>query len=147
MTIKIEAEFDIDKLKAQIEATKKIEDGEEYFEQLTEIQRVKKQLGEVEDLLKSVETEAKGLINAKAKSLYGDNWQVIKGEKFKISRSKTGELYLINGTPNPKFVKVKKSVVADLVDEYVTENSKLPKGIEVNDKRGESIRITISEDS
>src|SRR5690606_11937887 len=99
MTIKIEAEFDIDKLKAQIEATKKIEDGEEYFEQLTEIQRVKKQLGEVEDLLKSVETEAKGLINAKAKSLYGDNWQVIKGEKFKISRSKTGELYLINGTP------------------------------------------------
>lgn len=146
MSIKIEAEFDIDKLKAQIEATQKIKDGEEYFEQLTEIQRVKKQLGEVEDLLKSVETEAKGLINAKAKSLYGDNWQVIKGEKFKISRSKTGELYLINGTPNPKFVKVKKSVVADLVDEYVTENSKLPKGIEVNDKRGESIRITISED-
>lgn len=143
--IKFEAEFDLDKLKTEIEATKAIKDGEAYFDQLAEIQRVKKYLAELEDQLKSIEAEAKGLINNKAKALYGDNWQVIKGEHFKIMRSYTGDLYLINGTPSPKFVKVRKSVDSKVVDAYVAEHAKLPKGIELNDQRGESIRITVDE--
>lgn len=145
--VKIEAKFDIDNIREQIEASKDIKGDEAYFEQLVEIQRVKNQLGDIADLIKSIESEAKGLINNKAKALYGDNWQVIKGERFKILRSKTGDVYLINGEPNSKFVKVKKSIDTKIVDSYVTEKGKLPKGIEINDQRGESIRITIDEDN
>lgn len=141
--MKIEAEFDLDKLRKQIEAAKDIKGDEPFFEQLAQVQAVKRQLAEVEDLLMSIELEAKGLINNKAKALYGDNWQVIKGENFKIMRSKTGDMYVLAGKANPKFVKVKQSVDSKAVDEYVAAHSKLPTGIEINDHRGETIRITL----
>lgn len=143
----IHAEFDLDTLRQQVESSKTIKGDEPYFEQLIAVQSVKAQLSALEDELKSIEADAKGFINTKAKALYGDNWQVIKGERFKITRSKTGEMYLINGSPSSKFVKVKKSVDSKAVEEYMSDKGKLPKGVEVNDQRGEQIRITINDHS
>ena len=147
--IKLEATFDLDAIKAEIESSKKITGDEAYFEQLSKIQATKKVLGDIEDQLKSIEAEAKGFINSKAKALYGDNWTVIDGANFKISRSKTGDVYIINGSPASQFIKTKVSVDTKAVDKYITENKKLPKYIEVNDQRGESIKITVksNEDS
>jgi hypothetical protein len=141
--MKIEAEINLDWLREQIEKATELTGDEEFFEQLSAVEVVKKQLKDVEDQIKTVEAEAKGMINARAKALYGNDWQVISGKHVKITRSKTGDVYTINGTPSAKFVKVKKSVDSKLVDEYVVKNSKLPKGIEINDKRGESLRITV----
>lgn len=141
--ININAKIDLKKLKSQIEKSTKIEDGEKFFESLTEVYRIKAEIGAVLDQIISIETEAKGLINSKAKALYGNEWQAISGEKFKITRSRTGEVYTITGQAPPRFVKVKKTVDSKAVDNYVAEKGKLPTGIEINDQRGESIRVTL----
>ena len=145
--MKLELEVDVDKLREQIESATKIDDAESFFEEITKIEKAKKEIKDLSDQIYSMEQDVKGLINTKAKALYGGDWQVIKGERFKITRSKTGDVYLVNGTPSAKFTKVKVSVDSKTVDDYVTEHDKLPKGIEINDQRGESLRITIKEES
>lgn len=141
--MEISLNIDLDQLRTDIESATKITDDEKFFEQLSEVEVVKKQLKDAADLLYSIEQDVKGLINTKAKALFGPDWQAIKGERFKITRSKTGDMYLVNGKPNPKFTKVKVSVDSKAVEEFLVSNDKLPAGIEVNDKRGESLRITI----
>jgi hypothetical protein len=142
--ILINAEIDVKALRDQLESATKIEDGEAFFETLAAVYKAKAEMDAAYDLLKSIETEAKGLINTKAKALYGNEWQAIKGERFKITRSRTGDVYAITGAPQKKFLKVKTSVDSKLVDAYVTTKGKLPAGIEINDQRGESIRVTIN---
>ena len=82
----INAEFDIEELRTSIENVKKIENAEDFFKQLGEVQRVKTELAAVADQLKTIEAEAKGLINSKAKALFGDEWVAVKGHGFKITR-------------------------------------------------------------
>jgi hypothetical protein len=135
--------IDIEKIKATIENSAKLEDDKQFFTDLTAITQFKTIIKDSLEELESFESEVKGLINTKAKALYGESWQVIAGEHFKITRSKSGELYLINGKPNTKFTKVKISVDSKEVDNFVAEHGKLPAGIEINDKRGESLRITV----
>ena len=141
--ININASIDLKALREQIEKSTKIEDGEKFFETLAAVYAVKAQIAALEDQITSIETEAKGLINTKAKALYGNEWQAISGEKFKITRSRTGEVYTIVGNAPPRFIKIKKTVDSKAVDNYVAEKGKLPTGIEINDQRGESIRVTI----
>lgn len=143
--IKIEAEIDVKALKERLEKATKIEDGEQFFETLSQVYKAKAELDAAYDLIKSIETDAKGLINAKAKALYGDSWTAIKGERFKITRSKTGDVYAIVGKPQKKFLKVKVSADSKAVDAFVELKGKLPAGIEINDQRGESIRVTIND--
>lgn len=142
--ITIQAEFDLEALRKSIANVKDIEHAEKFFEQLTEITKAKQQLAEIEDRLKTVEAEAKGLINAKAKALYGNDWKAIKGHGFKISRRETGDLFLINGKPKKEFIKIKESVDSTVVKAHLIKNDgKLPKGIEYNPDRGESITIRV----
>ena len=145
-TIIINAEFDLEQLKADIEASKDLEDDQSFFEQLALIQKTKTQLGDLNDALKSIEVEAKGLINARAKALYGDDWSAIKGDRFKITRSGSGAVYLINGRPGTKFVKTTQSIITEAVKEHIATTGKLPAGIEPNGERGETIRITVNSD-
>lgn len=143
MKKEIKAEFDLDKFRQEIEASKQIKGDENYFSQLAKIEEVKAQIKRLQDELISIEVQAKGLIDAKAKALVGDNWQVIAGEGFKITRSPTGSVYDIVGSPSPKFVIVKKAVDTKVVDEYIAKRAKLPKGIAVNEERNYSIRINL----
>lgn len=143
-TININASFDLQELRDSIQSVDRVEDAEAFFEQLTRISKAKAELAALSDALASVEQEAKGLINAKAKALYGEDWQTVKGHGFKITRSRTGAVYDITGKPQAKFVKVKKSVDSKAVEEFIVRNDgKLPAGIDYNPKRGESIRITV----
>jgi len=140
----IKGEFDLEALKTSIENVTDIEQAEAFFEQLTEVMRIKKELAAVADLLKPIEVEAKGLINAKAKALYGDDWKAIKGHGFKIVRSGTGAVFEITGSPVAKYVNIKKSVNGEAVKEFIARHDgKLPGGIEYSPSRGESIRITV----
>lgn len=141
--MKIEAEINLDWLKDQIANAKEITGDEEYFEQLSSIEVVKKQVNDILDQVKSLEAEAKGLINEKAKMLYGNDWQVISGKHVKITRSQTGAVYSITGTPGAKFVEIKKTVNSKAVDQFVAEHNRLPKGIDINPSRGEQLRVTI----
>lgn len=142
--VRIEAEFDLEALKASIENVKDFDKAEDFFAQLSEVQRVKTEINDVLDIMKSVEAEAKGLVNAKAKALYGDEWSAIKGHGFKITRSHTGAVFTITGRPNARFVETKKSVKSDEVKEYIVEHDgQLPSGIEYNPDRGESIKIKV----
>lgn len=142
-TININATFNLVELREQIEKATKIEDGEQFFESLSEVYKIKAEIGAIMDQITSIEADAKGLINTKAKALYGNEWQAISGEKFKITRSRTGDVYTITGQAPPRFVKIKKTVDSKAVDNYVAEKGKLPTGIEINDQRGESIRVTL----
>lgn len=143
--IKIQAEIDVQALRKQLESATKIEDGEQFFETLSQVYKAKAELDAAYDLIKSIETDAKGLIDAKATALYGTSWSAISGEHFKITKSKTGDVYSIEGKPAKKFLKVKTSVDSKAVEEYVLNKSKLPAGIVVNDQRGTSLRITIKD--
>ncbi len=141
--MKIEAEFDLEGFKNALESTKTIKGDEEFFTKLGAIDVLKSQLKTVSDELISLETEAKGLIDARAKALYGDNWQVIDGERVKIVKSPIGSVYDIADTTSAKFVVVKKSANTKAIEDFVVKNSKLPKGVELNPDRGWSMRIKV----
>jgi len=141
--ISINANIDLKALREQIEKATKIEDGEKFFESLSEVYAIKDEISAAIDNIISIETDVKGLINTKAKALYGNEWQAISGKTFKITRSRTGDIYTIIGKVAPRFKKVKESVDSKAVDNYVAKNGKLPDGIEINDQRGESIRVTL----
>ena len=135
--------IEIDALKAIIEEAPDLASDKEFFNHLSSVSAFKKKLKDALEELDALEKDVKGLINSRAKALYGPDWQVIAGDHFKITRSKTGDMYTINGNPSPQFIKVKKTVDSKLVEEFIVKNDKLPKGIEINDQRGESLRITI----
>lgn len=141
--MKIEANIDLDAFREALDSSKKITGDEDYFTTLSGIQAIKKDVKDVLEQVESLEAEAKGLIDNKAKALLGDNWQVIDGEKVKIVKSPTGSVYELTDTASPKFIITKKSVNTDEVDAFVEKNAKLPKGIMLNPKRGSSIRINL----
>lgn len=141
--INLEIKIDEDKLKSVIEASLSLKDDEQFFEQLSSVELAKKELKDALEVVETLESEAKGLINAKAKALYGSDWDVIKGQKFKIGRSPTGSVFSIIGKPDKQFLEVKESVNTMAVEAYVLENSSLPEGLDYNPARGESIKITV----
>lgn len=143
--VNINAEIDLAGLKASVDEALKLEDNGELFGQLAAIAKTKKQVADVMEQVEQIERDAKGLINAKAKALYGPNWQAIKGPGYKISRSMTGSKYEHAAGAPEQFIIVKTSVDSKAVDKYVTETNELPTGIAYNPSRGESIRITVTE--
>lgn len=144
--VTINLEIDITALKEAIEGATNLNDNEEVFNALAEVFRTKKEITDVLDRIAFIESEAKGLINSKANALYGNEWSAIKGDGYKISKSFTGSVFNIleDVKPPKKFVKIKESLDSKLVEEYIKETGKLPKGIEYNPNRGASIRVTIN---
>ena len=145
--IKIELELNLEALKEVIENSKDLNDSQELFDSLLEVYRVKKQVGDILDQLTSVETEAKGLIKAKADQLYGNEWSAIKGKGYKISKTATGSVFNIlpEAKPPKEFLVVKESLDSKLVENYIKEKGKLPKGVEYNPSRGFSIRVSVQD--
>lgn len=137
--------LDLEQFKSVIENVKKAETDEQFFMALSAIAIAKKVLGDAVEVVENYEAQAKGLINAKAKALYGPDWQVIKGERFKISRSFTGAIYEIDEDKVAEdFVKVKFMPNAREIETFrETHDNKLPDGVAINEHRGESIRIAV----
>ena len=144
--VELHYQLDSDGLKTLIEEATSLEENQALFDKLAEVQRIKAGFQEVADLIDKHEREVKAAINQKAKALYGPDWTAIAGQGYKITRSKTGSVYDITGKPPKDLVEVKTTVKTKLVDEYVKSKGKLPKGIELNPKRGESIRIKVTSD-
>lgn len=145
--IKLELEIDIDELKETINNAVDLNDNEEVFNSLVQFARAKKQINALYDELIGIEDTAKSLIKSKASALYGNNWQAIKGRGYKISRSQTGPVFNIDGKPPKQFVVIKESLDSKLVENYIKETGKLPKGISYNPSRGSSLRITVDENN
>jgi hypothetical protein len=145
--IKLDLEIDLEALKDVVEKAKDLNDNEELFSQLVEVYRVKKQVGDILDQLTSIETEAKGFIKAKADAIYGSEWTAIKGKGYKITKSSTGSVFNIlpDVKPPKQFLVIKESLDSKLVENFIKEKGKLPKGIEYNPSRGSSIRVTVNE--
>ncbi len=143
--MKIEHEIDLKALHEAIDEALDLKDNEMLFGQLSSITSAKNDVKELLDKVEKIELEAKGLINSKAKALYGNDWQVISGKGYKILRSPTGSVF----TRNPdvkvskKFIKIVESIDTDAVKAELDKTEKLPKGIELNPSRGETIKITI----
>lgn len=146
--IHLDAEIDFDAIKETIEGALKLEDNQDVFYALIDVARVKEQVKILLEKVETVERDAKGLVNSKAKALYGDDWQTIVGKGYKINRSPTGSIYIANPDipVSKKFLIIKESVNAKAVDEYVIAKEKLPKGIEINPSRGYSITIKVKDE-
>jgi len=145
--VKIELEINVDELKDVIKDSTDLNDNEQLFSNLVQFARAKKQIGDVLDQITSIEDEAKGLIKSKAQALYGDGWQAIKGKGYKISRSYTGAVFSLDGKAPKEFVIVKESLDSKLIENYIKETGKLPKGVSYNPSRGTSLRITVSDEN
>lgn len=143
--IVINAEFDIEAIQKIVGEALSLDDNAAVFSKLAEFAHVKTKLKDIEELVDKAEAEIKGIINSKAKALYGPNWQAIAGPGYKISRSFTGAKYEQVGAAPEEFIIVKQSVDSKAVDNYVKGHSALPEGIAVNQARGESIRMSIKD--
>jgi len=143
--ITLNYELDDKKLADSINNAIELKDNNEMFEQLSAVSKVKKYLEDALDKVAQIELVAKGLINSKAKQLYGKDWQTVTGQGYKITRSSTGNIYVRNSDlpVSKKFVELKESLLTKVIDAELEKTGKLPKGIELNPSRGESIRITI----
>ena len=133
-------------IKSLIREADDLERNDELFSHLAQIARIKQDFKDVEELLDKLELEIKAEINEKAKALYGPQWQAIKGDGYKITRSYTGSIYEIAGEPAPELIEVKQTIKSKLVDEYVKAKGTLPAGIGYNPNRGEAIRISVKDD-
>jgi len=145
--VRLELEIDIEALRDVIETSKDLNDNNELFVGLTEVYRAKKQVGDLLDQLLSLETDAKGLIKAKADALYGKGWQAIKGKGYKISQSGTGAVFNIlpDAKPPKEFVVYKPTLDTKAIETHIKETGKLPRGIEYNLNRGTSLRVVVAD--
>lgn len=136
----------IEALQGLLETATKLEDNQQLFEQLASISKAKKLVESALEEVEAVESDAKALINAKAKALYGPDWQAIAGEGYKISRQQTGSVYELSDPDKvaDEFVKIKMDPNAAAITNYrETHENALPEGVSLNEQRGESIRIAI----
>lgn len=137
-------EFDPDELKAEIENADSLENNVAVFKQLSRIAKVKAELGVAQDIIKSLEAQAKVEINNRAKATISPNWQVIAGDGYKITRSSTGTKYDVADPEKAKdYVKVEIKPDSEKIKAFQEANSTLPDGIALNPERGETIRITV----
>jgi hypothetical protein len=144
--IDLHYKLDDQAVKNLISEAAELENNAELFGRLAEIARIKADFRDVEEQLDNLELDIKAEINDKAKALLGPQWQAIKGDGYKITRSHTGSIYEVTGEPAPELVEVKKSIKTKLVDEYIKAKGTLPEGIGYNPNRGEAIRISVKDD-
>lgn len=141
--VKIEVEFDVDKIKEDIKNAKTLESDRDFFQNLVVLTKLKKKLEEAFDIYEGIEREIKQEISDKAKALYGDSWTAIKGDNFKITRSFFGSVYGVDDDTPAKWVKIKKSPNTEEINNFIKEKNTLPKGVIYSPNRTESIKIKV----
>lgn len=144
--IKIEVEIDLQPLLDAITNSADLSDDRNIFEALAKVETLKRIFSEAKAQLDEVDKQVKATINGRAKALYGEEWAVIKGNNYKITRVKTGPVYEADDEADDEFLKLKVDVNSRKVEEYIKANSTLPKGVIYNPNRNESIRIAVSEE-
>lgn len=146
--IELNIKIDEGKLKSLLTEADNLNDNDQVFGKLTEVVAAKKQLEDALETVAKIEAEAKQNIDARAKALYGNDWQAISGTGYKITRSFTGAVYMMNPDqkPDKKFLKIVESLDTAKIKAAIELNGgKLPKGVELNPNRNTSIRITLND--
>ena len=143
--IELKATINFDDIQKTIDNALKLEDNNEVFYALTGITKTKSEIKDLLEKIEKVERDTKGLINNKAKALYGNDWQTIAGEHYKITRYNQGPVYSrIEGSKiAKKFIKIVESLNTEAIDEELEKTSKLPTGLDFNDSRTEVIKVTL----
>lgn len=138
-------ELDTDGLKETIESALNLNDNPTFYEQLITISLAKKQVKDLLEEVEKLEADAKGLINAKSKALYGADWQTIVGKGYKITRYFNGTVYTrVEGVKiNKRFIKIVESLNTEAIDLELEKTETLPKGLELNNNRTEIIKLTV----
>lgn len=143
--VKIELEIDLQAIKDTIEQAKDLNDNQEVFNKLVSVYKVQNEINRALDDITSVLIQAKGLIKHKADTIFGKDWTAIKGHGYKITRQNTGAVFITipDKKPAKEFVQIKEVLNSKRIEEYIKETGKLPKGIEYNSNRGDSIQIKL----
>ena len=141
--VKIEVEFDVDKIKEDIKNAKTLESDRDFFQNLVVLTKLKKKLEEAFDIYEGIEREIKQEISDKAKALYGDSWTAIKGDNFKITRSFFGSVFEITDETPKAYVKIKKSPDTEAIKLFIKEHNGLPKNVVYSPNRSEAIKIKV----
>lgn len=143
--VKINATLDLQASLDAIKASKTLKDDKLVFEKLAEFQAVKDQLAAAKEQLDDVEQQVKQAINDRAKATYGNQWDSIVSDGYKITRSFTGSVFNV-GDPakvGDEFLKVELKPETKKIEDYIKSKGSLPEGLDYNPDRGESIRITV----
>lgn len=143
--MKIEYLLDIDKLKTLINEASNLNDNNDFFKKLSEINQAKSELKDILEEVDSIEQEIKSVINGRAKQLYGSDWQVIKGRGYKLSRYFSGDIFsrLEDQKIDKKYLKIIERLDSKIIEETIVKTGALPKGLEYNNNRSEVIRISV----
>ncbi len=144
--VNIELQIDIENLRETIESALDLNDNQLLFEKLIEFESAKKKINNAFDLIKSIEADVKGLILSKANALYTDKWEVIAGSHYKITKSPTNNVFNVTDEADNEYIVVKKTANTKVINQYIKDNGKLPKGIDYNMERGTSIRINVKDE-
>lgn len=143
--INIDVEINLQDILEAVANSGDLSEDQRVYEGLAQIEQIKKLFAEAESKIREVEKQVKSAINGRAMAIYGDTWTVIKGDKFKITRVKTGAVYEADDNADDDFLKLKVEVNSRKVDEYIKAHSTLPGGITYNPNRGESLRIALND--
>lgn len=146
--MKIEYLLDIDKLKTLINEASNLNDNNDFFKKLSEINKAKNELKDILEDVDSIESEIKSVINGRAKQLYGNDWQVIKGKGYKLSRYFSGDIFSREEDTkiNKKYLKIVERLDSKAIEDDIVKTGALPKGLLYNPSRNEVIRITVAKD-
>lgn len=146
--LELKAEFDLKEFKELVKATPDLISDQNFFQSLAQFKRIKSEFDQLGEELAEAEKEIKQAINDRAKATFGDQWQAIAGDRWKISRSWSGSVYTIDDLDKASdFIKLAEPKPdTDAIDEFVAKNSALPEGVSRNDNRSEVIRISVDDD-
>lgn len=149
--VSVSVVVDLDTYEKAIKEAPTLHNSDALFKILSNIAADKKEIKEALETIEAVESIIKDTISKRMKSDEGDAWEVVEGEGYRITRSKTGSVYDFNATYTEKdilkipadFVKVDYKPNAKNIDEYIKAHSSLPGGIMYNPHRGDKITINL----
>lgn len=141
MKYDISLKIDLTKLIEQIEESNNLSDID-FYNNLSSLFETKKELLDILDSIKSLESKIYQQIDSRAKVTIGSDWSAIKGNNFKITKSYSGQSYEITGEPDKAYLKITESPDSSKITEYRNlHDNKLPQGFGINENRNSSIRI------
>jgi len=144
--IELRVDIDLDAIQKTIIDATKLGNNNSIFEALAQIEKAKQEFLDSFEVLLQAERDVKITIDGKAKTEYGEEWDVIVGTNYQIGKSLTGALYVpaqdLTDVPE-EFLTVRRNLDSIAVDKYIVDNGTLPDGVEYNPSRGRTIKIKV----
>lgn len=134
---------EVRKLTTKVSKAKSLEDNKDLYEAVRLIALEKEHLSALLSHVEAAETALKEAVDKRAVELYGDDWEPLESDNYKLLRVSSGAVYVITGEADSRFTKQTVSVDTAKTTKYLTQHGSLPTGIEPNRARGERIVINL----